>query len=125
MFHTHTYDTSTVTLHELRANDVSLAVLATFDENVRSHELDHFRGGILWKNRHEIHTTKGEENLRAFVGRIYRAIGAFQPPNGIVVIDGDDETVAMRRRLLDQLDVPGMQQVEASVGEHDSVPTPP
>ena len=46
---------------------------------------------------------------------------AFQPPNGIVVVDGDDEPVAARLRFLEIADVAGVQDVEAAVREHDAL----
>ena len=48
-------------------------------------------------------------------------LDAFQPPNGVVVVDGDDEPVAARLRFLEIADVARMQDVEAAVREHDAL----
>ena len=59
------------------------------------------------------------EHLRPVVEGGHRAAGALQGADAGVGVEADDEHVAERLRAVQQVDVPAVQQVEASVGEHD------
>src|SRR5207302_5486646 len=94
--------------------------VATFDENVGQQRGDGFARSDFVKDDDGVNTFEGGENLRAFKFRQDRAARAFQLADAGVAVDADDERVAKRTRLLQALNVAGMQKVEAAVCEDDA-----
>ena len=63
---------------------------------------------------------QGGEHLGALAGTQDGPAGSLQAPHGGVVVQPDDQHVAERARRGEIAHVPGMEQVEAAVGEDDA-----
>ena len=107
-------------LHLLGADHGVERVVRAFDQEVRA-ELRHQREGrILLEDANEIDGGKAGEHGSARRLGLHRAACALEPPDARVAVEADDEPVAGRAGLLEQVDVAGMEEIEAAVGEADA-----
>src|SRR5690606_11972533 len=74
--------------------------------------------GVLLEDGHRIHAAERRDQQSPVLGGHERPARALEPAYRIVGVDSDDERVAQGPRLVQVLDVAAVQQVEATVGEH-------
>jgi len=103
------------------ADDLIAGPVAAFDQNIGKQGGNGFARREFIKNHHGIHTLKAREDFSALLLGNHRTPFPFQDADTFVAIDADDERVAECARGFEQLDVAGVQQVEASVGEDDAL----
>ena len=66
-----------------------------------------------------IHRLERRKNIAALALRANGPSGSFQATNRIIAVDGDYEEVAPAASANQYIDMPGVQQVEHPIGEHD------
>src|SRR5690348_2344928 len=95
--------------------------IAALYENVGQQPRDHFPRRFFLKNNHRVDAFQRRQNFRALALRQNRPARSFQRTHARIAIYADDQNVSQSARLLKTLDVPGMQQVETSVGEYHAL----
>src|SRR5262249_18002665 len=106
-------------------HDLLPAVVGTFDKDVRSDGLDKRQRRGLRKDREIIDRLQGGNNEAAIALGIYGSSGPFEGSPTRIAIEADDHHVAPTAALLKVLDVAGVQDVEASIGENDPLTQSP
>jgi hypothetical protein len=112
---------SSPAFHFRRANDRVFRVVAAFDDDIGLEMLDEVEGRVFGKNYHEIDTLERREHEGAFSIAADGAGRSLQPAHGLVAVYPDDESISRCSRRAENVDVPGMDQVEDAVCE--SYPT--
>jgi len=106
--------------HFLTSDNLIAGPVSTFDEHVRKQAGDDFARGRFIENNHSVDRFQSGENFGAFAFRQDGAACAFQLADARIAIEADDEHVAKRACLFENADMPGMEQIEAAVGEDDA-----
>src|SRR5579883_1809296 len=106
--------------HEVRADHLVEAVVGTLDEHVGLERTDELERRVLAEDDERIDELERGQHARARELALDRAALALQAPDRFVGIESDDQPVGAAPRLIEQRDVPRMQQVEAAVGEGDA-----
>ncbi len=115
-------DLAAVSLDPLPADDALLGPVLTFDEHVRRDALHQGLRGVLSEGDDGVHRLQGSEHLEPVLEGVERPLLPLQPAHALVVVDPDEEDVALRLGEAQVLDVPAMQDVKAAVGEDDVLP---
>jgi hypothetical protein len=72
------------------------------------------------EHRHVVDAAQRRDELRACRGRQHRPAGPLERVHRVVVVDRDDEAIALRARALEIADVADVDDVEAAVRERDA-----
>ena len=104
-----------------RANDRAFRVVTAFDDDIGLEMLDEVEGRVFGKNYHEIDTFERPEHEGAFGVAAHGAGRTLEPAHGLIAVYPNDESIGRSSRRAEDVDVPGMDQVEDTVSE--SYPT--
>ncbi len=86
-----------VGLDDLRADHLLDAVIAALDQHVRTHLLEQALGSVFGEAHHPVHRAEPGEYRHAPVHRVDRPANALQASDRGVVVDPDDQAVALAR----------------------------
>lgn len=78
---------------------------------------DELEGSVLRKYHDEIDAFECGENIRPLSLASHRPRRALEASHRVVAVDADDQRIASVARGGEDVDVPGMKQVEYAVGE--------
>src|SRR4029077_8063390 len=106
-------------LHDLATDDLLTGVVAAFDQYSRLYAADQLFRCVLVEHGNKVNRFKSREHFRARLYRLHGTAGTFQSRNRCITIEAYNQSVASRPRARQQLDVPGMQEIEAPIGEPD------
>ena len=111
---------------DLVADDLLAPVITALDQHLGAHAPDQIERRVLLEHHDQVDRLERGQHLGARVDVLHRPLLALQAPHRGVVVEADHQPVAGGARPGQQLDVAGMQQVEAAVGEADahSLPAP-
>ncbi len=81
--------------------------------------MEDFQRRVLVENRHGVHKPQRGQNGSPILLGYERSLVAFQAAHGGVAVDSEDEHVSQLRRLPEQRQVAGVQQVITTIREDD------
>ena len=102
----------------------SRLVVAAFGQHLGAHAAEQLQRRVLIEHDHEIDRLERGEHLGARMHLLHRPPVALQALDRRIAVETDDEPVAGGTRLRQELDVAGMQEIEAAVGEADAQARP-
>ena len=103
-----------------RSDDICVLPVAAFYQNVGPHSSDELKRRVFVEPRHQAHGFERCDHRSSIFQVVYRAVIAFaEAPNGIVRIQGDDETRSERPCLREVNDVAAVEYVENTVRENE------
>src|SRR6516165_11073197 len=105
---------------QLAAHDFIPSVVSAFHENLRTHVPDQLDRRILLEHDNQIDRLDRGEHLGARMLVLHRPVLALQPRDRCVAVQADHQPVAGRVGFGQELDMAGMQDIEAAVGEADA-----
>jgi len=111
-------DLSSPTFNFFAADDV-VRPIGALDENVRPDLQDGFQRRVFIERADIVHRLQGAQNLTPFVLGKQRPERPFQPLHRVISINRNDESVAQGAGAPQEIEMPGMKNVEATVGEND------
>jgi hypothetical protein len=106
--------------HFFTSDDLISGPVAAFDQHIRKETRDDLARRGLIKDYYRIDAFERGENFGSLALRQDRTPGAFQLADTGIAVEADDEGVAKSTSLLKAADVPGMQQIEAAIGEDNA-----
>ena len=115
-------DFATMVFDDILSNNIIDRPVSAFDQDVRNQGTYQLIRSILSKEADVIDATKRRENDGAIFVRIDRASFPFNPPDGCIRVQADDQYIPEFPCSLQILDVPTMQNVERAIGEDDFFP---
>lgn len=74
---------------------------------------------VFAKAHHPVHRTQAGKDSHTPVHSIDRTSRTFQATDRSIIVDRQNQAIALSARLLQIADMPGMQNVEAAIGEDD------
>src|SRR5258706_16117740 len=98
-------------------HDLIDPVVGALHEYVWPDAGNEFDRSVVGKQHDGVHEGEPRQHDRACGLRLYRPCGALEPLHRGVAIEADDQPVAARARLAQELDMPGMDEIEAAVGK--------
>jgi hypothetical protein len=101
------------------ADDLIGRPVGSFDENIRLQDRNDLGGGVFLEGDNCVDACKGREQLASFVLWHEWPTFGLVPANRRVGIHSYDQSLTQRTRLLEVANVPGVEQIEHAVGEHD------
>jgi hypothetical protein len=113
----HYHDAPSPTLHFRRANDGVFRIVAPFDDHVRLEMPDEVERRVLREDYDEIDAFERRQHVCAFGVAAHGARRTLEAAHGLIAVDSDDERVGGVARGGEDVDVPGMKQVEHTVGK--------
>src|SRR6478736_6399917 len=111
------YDLAAGSLDDLVADDLFAGVVAALDQHARRHLRDQADRRVLLEDRDEIDRLQRRQHFGPRPLVLNRAPLAFQSFHRGIAVETDDQAVAGAARGRQHLDVAGMQDVEAAIGE--------
>ncbi|CUU16974.1 hypothetical protein CDS [Bradyrhizobium sp.] len=114
------HDDSAGGLDDLMADHLLAGVVATLHQRARLDPGDQIDRRILLEEDDEVDGFERREHFRTRTFVLNRAIGALQPPHRGIAVEADDQAIAGSARRGQHLDVAGMQDVKAAIGEADA-----
>lgn len=109
---------------DLVADHLLAGVVAALHQNARRDARDQVDRRVLLEDHDEVDGFECGQHFGTRALVLDRAIRALQPPHRGVAVEADDQPVAGGARRGQNLDVAGMQDVEAAIGEADAQPLP-
>ena len=114
------YDFTAAPLHRFPAYDAIHGPVPAFDQHVWLYGFDELRGRILVEPDHEIHVFQMRQHKGPHRIRIDGPVVALaQPFDRFVAVQPKHQHIALRLAAFQQIHMPRMQNVVASVGEDD------
>jgi hypothetical protein len=95
-------------------------VIPAFDINLGLDLANDLNGSDGGENGHSVHAAESGEDVGAVGLAIDGAIGAFELADGIIAVDSDEEGVAAGAGGLKVLDMAGVEEIEAAIGQDDA-----
>ena len=93
---------------------------APFDEDVRPDCENGFERRVFIEGANVVHHVQArKESRRARLLEIPDACGPFNRRTEAIAVDRNDQSVAQSARSRQQIEMPGMEHIEAAVGEND------
>src|SRR5690606_2827365 len=114
----HYYNASTVRAHVSRTDDGFLGVITALDQNVGLKVANEFERRILVKRHHCVHQLERAKHDGALRRGSHRTRRPLEPAHGFIGVDRDHERISLVARGIEKVHVPGMQQVENTIGEY-------
>src|SRR6185437_9380672 len=99
------------------AHDLTRAPVGALDQDVGEERGDHFLGRGLIEEHDVIHAFERGQDLGALLLGDDRTAGAFAAADAGVGVDGDEEDVAEEAGSLQRLQVAGVEEIVAAVGQ--------
>ena len=106
-------------LQQLEFRDLIRSVITALDVGVGANGINQVVRGVLGKDHEIIDRHEFLKDFKAFGLIEDRAFLTLERTNTCIGIDSDDQHVTLIARIPEVGDMPGMNDVEASVGEHD------
>jgi hypothetical protein len=106
-------------LHFRGTNDGVFRIVAAFDDHVGLEMPDEVERRVLRENYDEIDAFERRQHVRALGVAAHGAGRALEAAHGLIAVDPDDERVGGFTRGGEDVDMPGMKQVEDSICERD------
>jgi hypothetical protein len=113
-------DTASSGFYFFAAYDLIARPVAAFNQNVRKQSRDHLAWRELIENHHSIHTFEPGKDFGPLALRQYGASRSLQLAHAGIAVEAHDQYISKRARLLEAADVPGMQQIETAICEHNA-----
>src|SRR5882762_888250 len=115
--------------HFFRADDSLFRIIAAFDDHVGLQMSDKIERRVLRENYDEVHALERSEHVRALRVAAHRPRGTLEAAHRLIAVEADDERVCALACGGEDVDVPGVKQVEYAVSERhptlsSSFPTP-
>jgi hypothetical protein len=107
-------------VHHRRLRQAVDRVVAALDVDVGADQVDQPHRGVLLEHHDVVDRAQRRQHRRAVPGRVDRAVGPLEAPYGLVGVEPDDQDVTERARLAQVLHMTTVDDVEATVGEHDA-----
>src|SRR5213593_815045 len=107
-------------LDHFAPDDFVAPVVRALEQNLWPHVSQKLERGVLIENDDQIDSLQGRQHLGPRMDILHGATAPLQAPHRGIAVEADNEAVASRMRLRQQLDVPGVQYVETAVGEADA-----
>jgi len=98
-------------------NDRVFRIIAAFDDYVGLQMSDKIERSVLGENYDEVHALERRENVCTLGVGAHRTRRTLESAHRLVAIEADDERIGAGARGSEDVDVPGMKQVEYAVGE--------
>jgi hypothetical protein len=107
--------------HFPRSHNGFGVVVASLDDYVWPYVDDQPKRGWIIENDDRVYRGECSEHTgtRRFIHDW--AVRPFEIGYGAVAIDGNDEPVSKLARLFDHTDVPDVQEIESTIGEHNAL----
>src|SRR5262249_30987813 len=115
-------DLAPIALNQFAPDHLIGPVIRSFDEDPGLHTVDEFERRVLIEDDDEIDGFKRRKHLPPSLLMLNRAPFAFEARHRGIAVEPDDEPVAGGARLSQKLHVPGMQEIETTIGEADPQP---
>jgi hypothetical protein len=106
-------------LHFRCTDDSLFRIIAAFDNHVGLEMPHKIERSVLGENYDEIHALERGEHVRALGVAADRPGGTLEAAHRLIAIDADDERVGAVACGSENVDVPGMEQIEDAVSECD------
>ena len=114
------HDGTSTRSHFTGADNRRFRVVAAFHENVGTQQCDELVRRVLIEHHDGVDRLERRENVAAF-GRIpNRTLGAFESSHRFVAVDAHDESLPVPSRTEQDIDMPGMQEIEDTVREDEA-----
>src|SRR5882757_6957990 len=110
---------ATIALDDLVADDLIAGVVPTLHQHARLYLRNQFDRGVFVEDCDEIDRLQRRQHFRARALVLHRTSLTFQPLHRRVTVQADNQAVAGAPRRGQDLDVAGMQNIEAAIGESD------
>ncbi len=107
------------------ADNLIIGIVPTFNQYVRQKLADQRFDARFGKYGDPGDTAQGTKDDHTVVDRLQGSSWPLQLPHTGIIIETDDEHVAMARRRFQALYMASMEQVEAAIGESDPSPLAP
>src|SRR6266550_562719 len=104
-------------LHFCRTYDRVFRVIAAFDDHIGFQMSDKIERRVLGENYDEVHTLERCEHVRTLGVAAHRSRRTLEAAHRLIAVDADDERVGAVARSSEDIDVPGMKQVEYAVSK--------
>jgi hypothetical protein len=114
------YDAAAGGFYFFAADDLIAGPVAAFYKHIRKQAGDDFAWREIIENHDRVDAFQCGENFGALAFRQDWTPGAFQLADTGITVEADNERVPETAGLLETADVPGMQQIETTVGEDDA-----
>ncbi|RMP03935.1 hypothetical protein ALQ30_05662 [Pseudomonas syringae pv. persicae] len=114
--HTHI---ATVRLDDIGTDHLIDAVITAFDQHVRLDVTQQIFRSAFGEADHPVHCTQACQHGHTPVNAVDRTARPFQAADRRVIVDGHDQTITQRPRLLQVGHMTGVKNVEAAIGEDD------
>lgn len=106
-------------LHFPCTDDSLFRIIAAFDNHVGLKMPHKIERSVLGENYDEIHALERGEHVRALRVAAHRPGRTLEAAHRLIAVDADDERVGALACGGENVDVPGMQQIEDAVSECD------
>ncbi len=107
-------------LDDVVSDHLFARVIGALDQHVRPDPLDQIPRRVFLEHHDEIDSFQRSQHFGARLHLLHRTIRALEPRDRSIAVEPEHQPVARSARLRHQLDMPGMQDVETSVGETDA-----
>src|SRR5438876_12409333 len=117
--------TAPVRFNEFGSDHLIFAVIGTLDQYIGVDRLYRVNRRRLVEGHDIINRLYAGEHRGPSADTVQWTSRPLEQPNAFIAVEGDDEQIRLRSRLLKVLNVAGMQYVEATIREGDTVPRAP
>ena len=114
-------DDAAVGLDDLVADDFMRLIRAALDQHVGPNRLEQRVRRVLIKDHDVLDAGQGGQHRGTVVLADDRPLGAFETTHALVAVDAHEQRISQQRGFGQMAGMADMQQIEASVGEHDLV----
>ena len=102
-----------------RANDGIRLVVAAFHEDVGTNDINELSRCVFLECYHGVNSFERGEHITALSLAANGSRWTFEALHGRVTVDPHDKALPLGARAKENVDVPGMKQVEDAVRKHD------
>jgi hypothetical protein len=111
------YEPSPPRFNNVTTHDTLRCVVPTFGENVWLDGPDKFKGRVLLKPYYSVDASEAQQNHGSSPLILEGATRPFQAGNTGITVEAHHKRIADCFHILQVFDMPGMQQIEAAIGE--------
>jgi hypothetical protein len=104
--------------HFLAPDNLIRRPIPAFHQNVRQQCRNYTLRRRFLEDDYCIHAFETRQNFRALFGRDHRPTGSLQPTHAPIAVQTHYQRVTLSPRLLEDVNVARMQQVEAAIRKH-------
>lgn len=114
------HDRAAPRFNHVAADNGIQGIIPTLHQHVRPHDADQFEGRVLGKHDDGVDGLEGGQNVRPLSGRPYWAGWTLETADRVIIVDAHEKRNSKRTRGDQHVNVSGVQQVEHTIGEHES-----